>query len=132
MDIFADSELRLRALVALFAGVAGIRLMLAGLLQSNRRPSLIVGGILFSLILARELPEFLGRASPTSFRDSLTGRSAPPIARERDNPTDVPGRLRVTPAGDRDAVVAPLSDRASGDQGDSEGAPNGEREPKPE
>jgi hypothetical protein len=76
MDVLADPELRLRLLVALFAGVAGIRLILAGILQPTRRWSLIVVGILVFLILAR--PDFLGRASPTISRALPSGHSVAP------------------------------------------------------
>jgi hypothetical protein len=70
MDAFADPELRLRALVVLFAGVAGIRLILAGVSQPTRRWSLIVVGFLVFLILAR--PDFLGRAPATIFHAAPT------------------------------------------------------------
>jgi hypothetical protein len=65
MDAFADPELRLRALVVLFAGTAGIRLILAGVSQPTRCWSLIVVGLLVFMILAR--PDVLGRAPPTIF-----------------------------------------------------------------
>ena len=55
MDIFADQELRLRALVVLFATVAGVRLIVTGLRQPTHRRSLLVGGLLVALTLARTL-----------------------------------------------------------------------------
>jgi hypothetical protein len=70
MDAFADPELRLRALVVLFAGAAGIRLILSGVSQPTRRWSLIVVGILIFIILAR--PDFLGRAALPIFDASPT------------------------------------------------------------
>jgi hypothetical protein len=112
MDILADPELRLRALVALLAVVAGIRLILTGLLQPARRWSLVVGGILVSFGLARELPGFL---PPTTFHAAPTAHSTPPTTRGHDNP-GVLARLRVAPAADPDAVLAPRSDDARGDQ----------------
>jgi hypothetical protein len=65
MDAFADPQLRLHALVVLFAGLAAIRLILAGVSQPTRRWSLIVVGLLVFMILAR--PDVLGRAPPTIF-----------------------------------------------------------------
>jgi hypothetical protein len=53
---FPDHDPRLRALIILFAGIAAIRLILAGLLRPSRRWSLIAGGIVLVLSLARELP----------------------------------------------------------------------------
>ena len=60
MDILAnDPGLRLNALVALFATLAGIRLMVTGLRQPTGRWSLLVGGILLAFSLARTLPRLL-------------------------------------------------------------------------
>jgi hypothetical protein len=56
VDIFADPELRLRVLVALLATLAGVRLIVVGLCKPERRWSLIVGGVLIAVSLARELP----------------------------------------------------------------------------
>jgi hypothetical protein len=103
--VLADPQFRLHALVALFAGVAGIRLILAGVLQPTRRWSFIVVGILVFLILAR--PDFLGRASPTIFRASPAGHSVAPIAQGRDDPADALSRLGAPPAAVHDAVSAP-------------------------
>jgi hypothetical protein len=80
MDVLADAQLRLHALVMLFAGAAGIRLILAGVLQPSRRWSLIVVGVLVFMILAR--PDFLGRTSPAILRASATGHSLAASAQE--------------------------------------------------
>jgi hypothetical protein len=80
MDVLADAQLRLHMLVILFAGAAGIRLILAGILQPGRRWSLIVVGIMVFMILAR--PDFLGRASPAALRAAPTGHALAASAQE--------------------------------------------------
>jgi hypothetical protein len=65
-EAWSDPGLRLRALIILFAAIAGTRLILGGLSRTNRRWSMIVGGMVLAVSLARELPGFLERASPTA------------------------------------------------------------------
>jgi hypothetical protein len=59
MDMLADPELCLRALVVLFASLAGLRMIVVGVLQPTRRWSLVIGGALVAISLARELPRLL-------------------------------------------------------------------------
>ena len=55
-DALADQALRLRVLIILFAGIAGIRLFIVGFVSPARRWSLIIGAAVIALCLARELP----------------------------------------------------------------------------
>jgi hypothetical protein len=58
IDALANPGLRLRGLIILFAGIAAIRLILTSISSPARRWSLIVGGAVLALTLARELPGF--------------------------------------------------------------------------
>jgi hypothetical protein len=74
-EALSDPGLRLRALIILFAAIAGTRLILVGLSTPTRRWSLIVGGMVLAVSLARELPGLLERASPTALHAAARGHS---------------------------------------------------------
>ena len=74
-EALSDPGLRLRALIILFAAIAGTRLILVGLSRPSRRWSLIVGGTVLAVSLARELPGFLERASPAAPYVAARGHS---------------------------------------------------------
>jgi hypothetical protein len=74
-EALSDSGLRLRALIILFATIAGTRLIIVGLSTPTRRWSLIVGGTVLAVSLAREVPGFLERASPTALPAAAQGHS---------------------------------------------------------
>jgi hypothetical protein len=75
-DALSDPGLRGRGLIILFVAIAGTRLILTGLSRPNRRWSLIVGGTLLAVTLARELPEFLEAAPLTDLHAAARGHSS--------------------------------------------------------
>jgi mono/diheme cytochrome c family protein len=79
-DILADRELGPRAFLALFAALAGVILILAGVFLTARRRFLIIGGTFVALSLAGQSAGFFERAYPTTFYASPTGYSADSIA----------------------------------------------------